>query len=173
MDHVLLILFSRFQPRGSNNANSENNNANGENSSTNSESSNGTATTATTSTTTDNSMTRPPPICISGLSYPNDAYAFYDNLSTETLPKYSREGEDLEMAVLPTYKQATKGFSRNKLGSKSFHFFCLMSYCSSNQEANETTELRRHCRKERVLALFVVFMCLILAAAIWATTKKE
>jgi hypothetical protein len=113
MDHALFILFSRFQPRGSNNANSESNS--------------GTAITATASTTTDNSMTRPAPIYISGLSYPNDAYAFCDNISTETLPKYNREGEDLEMAVLPTYKQATKGFSRNKLGSKSFHFFPSMS----------------------------------------------
>ncbi|KAL2856207.1 hypothetical protein BJX68DRAFT_263701 [Aspergillus pseudodeflectus] len=155
MDHAVFILFSRFQPRGRNNANSENSNANNENnnenSNANSENNNGTATTTTTtSTITDNSMTRPPPIYISGLSYPNDAYAFCDNLSTETLPKYSREGEDLEMAVLPTYKQATKGFSRNKLG-----------------------KLRRHCRKDHILALFVVFMCLILAAAIWAATKKE
>ncbi|KAL3485540.1 hypothetical protein BJX62DRAFT_242832 [Aspergillus germanicus] len=140
MDHLLSIFFSRSQSRGSNNANSENNN--------------GTATTTTaTSTTSNNSnnnITMPAPVYISGLSCPNDAYAYCENLSTETLSKYSREGEDLEMGILPTYKQATKGASRNK-----------------------AKNLRRHSRKEHALAMFFVCVCFILAAAIWAGTKTS
>jgi hypothetical protein len=65
----------------------------------------------------------PAPVYVTGLSYPNDAYAYCVNLSTETLPKYNKEGEDLEMGILPTYTQATKGASRNKDKSKSFNFF--------------------------------------------------
>ncbi|KAL2794964.1 hypothetical protein BJX66DRAFT_337381 [Aspergillus keveii] len=143
MDHLLSIFSSRLQSRGSNNANSENNN--------------GTATTITaTSTTTNNNnnnnnnITMPAPVYISGLSYPNDAYASCVNLITETLPKYSREGEDLEMGILPTYTQATKGASRNK-----------------------DKNLRRRCRKEPALALLFVFVCFILAGAIWASTKTS
>ncbi|KAL3452821.1 hypothetical protein BJX65DRAFT_302729 [Aspergillus insuetus] len=138
MDHFLSIFSSCSQPRGSNNANSENNNGIA------------TTTTATRTTTNNNNITMPAPVYISGLSYPNDAYAYCENLSTETLPKYSREGEDLEMRKLPTYKQATKGASRNKTGN-----------------------LRHHCRKELAIALFFVFICFILAAAIWAGTKTS
>jgi hypothetical protein len=98
MDHFLSIFSSRSQPREGNNANSENNNG-----------------TATSTTTNNSNITMPAPVYISGLSYPNDAYAYCKNLSTETLPKYSREGEDIEMGM-----QATKGASRNKARSKTF-----------------------------------------------------
>ncbi|KAL2830116.1 hypothetical protein BJY01DRAFT_254768 [Aspergillus pseudoustus] len=85
MDHYLLPLFSRIRPRQTNATSNDSNESN----------------------TSNVEITSPNPVYLSGVSHANDTFDPLETTCTnDPPPKYSRNGNDIEMGVLPTYEQA-------------------------------------------------------------------